>query len=155
MKKYYVDLPLNFKSKPHEALISVWWTSAMLNKKSRELFRSFNISESQFNLMMILKYDTSHLTQNDIGKKMLVDKSNITGLVDSLEQLNFIKRNFVPGDRRRYHITLTQKGKIFIDKVDKVYGQLIKDIMHSFSEKDSIELIKLTKLIRRGLVEVE
>lgn len=156
MRKYYqVDLPLSFRFKTHEALISVWWTSDMLSKESRKLFKSFRMSESQFNLLMILKYVPPPLTQNDISKRMLVDKPNVTCLIDKLEKLKLIRRNKVERDRRRYHISLTNIGMKFIDKIDKVYEKKVNHIMHLFTKKEADELIRLTKLIREALAEIK
>lgn len=156
MRKYYqVDLPLSFRLKTHEAVISVWWTSAMLSRESRKLFRVFGTSESQFNLMMILKYVPPPLTQNDISNRMLVDKPNVTCLIDKLERLRLIRRSKVERDRRRYHISLTSLGMKFIDKVDKVYEKKVNHIMHLFTEKEADELIRLTKKMREALAEIK
>lgn len=151
MKK--IELPITFENKCHEALISIWWTSILLNKESRKLFRKFKISEAQFNIMMLLKYSRGPLKQKDIGNKILVDKSNITGLIDSLEKLNFIQRKSVEGDRRMYHIVFTKDGKFFIDKIDKIYEKKVNSIMSLINDKEAIEIIRLTKQIRKNLAE--
>lgn len=148
-----IELPITFESRCHEALISIWWTSVILNKESRRLFKQFNISEAQFNIMMLLKYIKEPLTQKDIAEKMLVDKSNITGLIDSLEKLNYIQRKSVEGDRRMYHVIFTEKGKVFINNVDKVYEKYVNAIMHSISGNEAKEIIRLTYQIRKNIAE--
>jgi DNA-binding MarR family transcriptional regulator len=40
-----------------------------------------------------------------------VEKAALTGLVDRVERLGLVKRSFVPGDRRAYHVTLTDAGQ--------------------------------------------
>lgn len=152
-KNYFADLPMNFKNKHHEALISVWWTATQIKRVSRELFDSFHISEAQFNILMILKHSQSPLSQKDISKKILVDKANVTGLIDKLESMNLIKRNEVEGDRRIYHITLTNEGRKFINTIDKAYFNKVMKIMDSLTDRDAVELTYLTQKIRKGIAE--
>ncbi|MFC1586906.1 MarR family winged helix-turn-helix transcriptional regulator [Planctomycetota bacterium] len=153
MLKNKINLPLFLEYKPHEALVSVWWTGLLLKKEAKQFFRPYISSEAQFNILMILKYTKQALTQNDLSQRLLVDKSNITGLVDRMEDLNFIKRNKIKNDRRSYHITLTAKGKKMIDKLDKLYIKKIEAIMSAFSEKEQNDMIRLTKKMRQGLAD--
>lgn len=152
-KNKKIELPIAFENRRHEALISIWWTAAILNKESRKLFKQFNISEAQFNIMMLLKYIKEPLTQRDLAEKMLVDKSNVTGLIDSLEKLDYIQRKEVKGDRRMYHIIFTEKGRAFTNKVDKIYGEYVNSATYSISEDEAKKIIKLTRQIRKDIAE--
>lgn len=146
------ELPVFFESKAHEALISVWWTGVLLKKEAKRFFRSSLNSDAQFNILMILKYSDTLQTQNDLSQKLLVDKSNITGLVDRMEQMNLIRRNAVAGDRRSYHITLTDKGREIIDELDTKYEARVARIMAEFTPEENQQLINLTAKLRRGLM---
>ncbi|MBN1522287.1 MAG: MarR family transcriptional regulator [Candidatus Aureabacteria bacterium] len=145
------NILLTFRSKAHEALISVWWTGILLKKESKKFFRPYIASEAQFNVLMILKYADKNFTQNDLSERLLVDKSNVTGLIDNMEKTHFIQRNRVKGDRRSYHISLTKKGKNLIDKLDKIYQKKVGEIMASLDERDCDDIIRLTKKLREGL----
>ncbi len=146
------ELPVFFESKAHEALISVWWTGVLLKKEAKRFFRSSLNSDAQFNILMILKYSDTPQTQNDLSQKLLVDKSNITGLVDRMEQMDLIRRNAVAGDRRSYHITLTDKGRAIIDELDTKYEVRVGRIMAEFTPEENQQLINLTAKLRRGLM---
>ena len=145
------DLPTKFQIKSHEALMSLWWTSLMLKKTSSRLFQDYLASDAQFNIMVLLKDATEPLTQNDLSKMLLVDKSNITGLIDRLEKQDYIRRNKVEGDRRSYHITLTDAGRQLINKLDRMYLKKVAQIMSEFEPEDYDTLIRLTRKIRNGV----
>lgn len=149
------DIPVEFENKAHEALVCVWWTGTLLKKTFRRLFRSSIGSEANFNLLSVLKFSDSPLTQNAIAEKLLVDRSNVTGLIDKLEARELIKRNKVPNDRRSYHITLTPKGSKLIGRVEIDYAKVVDKLMSGFSAKDSANLIKLTARLRQGLTDLE
>ena len=148
-----VDLPMVLDDRNQEAMVSFWWTSTLLRKSARGFFKSCGTSEAQFNLLMTLKRSDGPLTQNDLSRELLVDKSNITGLLDKLEEQALIKRNRVAGDRRSYHITLTESGRKLIDEVDPLYAETVAGIMSRFSPEERDELIRLTRKLRSALLE--
>lgn len=148
-------LPMTFEKKVNEALMSVWWTSMMLKKSSARFFQSYPVSDAQFNVLVLLKYSKEALTQNDLSKKLLVDKSNTTGLIDRMEKSGFIKRESVSEDRRSYHIKLTKKGDDLMSKLDKEYEARVRQIMSALSEKEHDDLIRLMKKLRTGIVDSE
>jgi DNA-binding MarR family transcriptional regulator len=149
-----LDLPMEFEDRAHEALMSVWWTAMLLKRASRATFRSEVPSEAEFNMLMALKYCRVPLTQNDLSRRLLVDKANVTGLVNRLERSGLIRRNEVPGDRRRYHITLTGKGRRLIDRVDRRYFDAVAAIMSGLTPREHAELVSLTRKMRAGLAEL-
>jgi MarR family 2-MHQ and catechol resistance regulon transcriptional repressor len=152
---YSVDLPISFEDDRHEALIGMWWTATLLRRASRRTFKELGMTEARFNLLRILKYTELPVTQNEIGKKMLVDKANVTSLVDGLEREELVRRKKDPSDRRRYHIELTSDGLVAIDRVDLVYTSKIGSIMKSFTGKEVGEINRLTRKVRAGLAALD
>jgi DNA-binding MarR family transcriptional regulator len=154
-EKDIVELPIEFESKAHEALMNVWWTANMLRKVSTRFFHEFLSSDAQFNVLVLLKDSKTPLTQNDLSKKLLVDKSNITGLLDRLQKQGLIQRLPVEGDRRSYHIRLTKEGTKLINKLDNLYTEKVRRITSQLTERDCNDLIRVSKKIRAGLFEEE
>lgn len=148
-----VELPIRFNDEPHEALMSVWWTSLMLKKISAKIFQPELASEAQFNVLVLLKESNKPMTQNDLSRKLLVDKSNITGLLDRLEKQGLLVRTNVEGDRRSYHVELTREGRRVVTKLDKRYVSAVQSVMGELSEEEHQQLISLTKKVRSGIMK--
>ncbi|MFY8001942.1 MAG: MarR family winged helix-turn-helix transcriptional regulator [Candidatus Kapaibacteriota bacterium] len=148
-----VELPIRLNDKPHEALMSVWWTSLMLKKISTKIFQPELASEAQFNILVLLKEANKPMTQNDLSRKLLVDKSNITGLLDRLEKQGLLVRTSVEGDRRSYHIELTREGRRVVNKLDKRYTSAVESVMNELSPEEHEVLINLTKKVRSGIIK--
>ena len=148
-----IDLPLPQPDTQHEALVSFWWTSAMLKKISGRFFRENYSSEAHFNLLITLARSDGPVTQNELSQKLLVDKSNITGLLDKLEALGQIKRNKVPGDRRSYHVTLTNAGRELVEGLDVLYSSMVQQVMSAFTEEECEQFVSLTRKLRISLIE--
>ncbi|MCA9755316.1 MAG: MarR family transcriptional regulator [Candidatus Eisenbacteria bacterium] len=148
-----VDIPQDFDETGHEALMNILWTGTLLKKASRRFFRDTEFSEAEFNLLIVLSYSDEPLSQVDVSERMLVDKSNVTSLIDRLETAGLIERKPVPEDRRRYHIHLTREGKRRIDAVDPVYHGLVREVMSGLTEREHQTIIRLTRKVREGLAK--
>ena len=148
-----VDIPQDFEETGHEALMNLLWTGTLLKRASRRFFKDKAFSEAEFNLLIVLSYSEEPLSQVDVSERMLVDKSNVTALIDRLEEAGLIERNPVPGDRRRYHVILTPEGKRRIDVIDPVYHGMVREVMSGLSEREHRTLIRLTRKVRQGLAK--
>lgn len=149
--KQALSLPIEFQDKPHEALMNVWWTANLLRKISSKFFQDFNSSDAQFNILVLIKDSPVPLTQKDLSHKLLVDKSNITGLIDRLQRQKLIQRIPVEGDRRSYHIVLTKAGEKLITRIDQQYTAKVAEIMSSLSERDCTDIIRLMRKMRTSI----
>ena len=149
------ELPVPTENKPHAALLSVWWTGLMLKKAADRFFRPFGSSEAQFNILWLLKYADGPVTQRDIGERLVVDKSNITGLIDRMETAGVVKRVPVPDDRRSYHIRMTAKGRKLAEELDAAYDRRVQTVMRRLNKAEQQQLLELTGKIRQGIAEAE
>ena len=149
------DFPMTFPNQTHEALIRFWWASTVLKRFSRRFFASLGSSEAQFNLLIALAQANGPMTQNELSHALLVDKSNITGLLDRMEKSGLTQRNSVAGDRRSHHVTLTAAGRNLVEELRTTYSLVIAKIMESFTPDEQETLIRLTAKLRTAVAETE
>lgn len=148
-----VELTMEIEDPHQKAMVSFWWTSTLLKRAARQFFKDHGSSEADFNLLVTVLRATGPLTQNDLSQQLLVDKSNVTGLLDGLEKAGLVKRNAVPGDRRRYHVTLTAKGRKRALDLEERYGKQVAVLMSAYTAAEREELIRLTRKLRLALAE--
>jgi MarR family 2-MHQ and catechol resistance regulon transcriptional repressor len=86
-------------------------TANTLLRESRRLFRPFGLSEAQFNVLNVLSENEQGLSQRELSDILVVDRSNVTGLLDRMEKSGWVRRHDVPNDRRSYRIRLTAPGR--------------------------------------------
>jgi len=67
-------------------------------------------------------------------------KSNITNIIDSLEEKKYVKRIRNNKDRRIIHITLTKKGESVFNETLKNFELMFNDFLAKVS-KDDLEII--------------
>ena len=84
------------------------------------------ITPGQMTVLYTL-YKGDGIAITELGKKVFLDNSTLTGLIDRLEKLGLVYRAATPEDRRCYYIYLTDKAK-----------KLEKDILVTMSRVESI-----------------
>ena len=137
MKKERIFNQINqFDDRKHETVMGVWWSGLLLKQIARQFFRPTALSEIQFNVLMTLKYAEKKLSQQALSDRLLVDKSNLTGVIDTLEDLKYVERCAVSGDRRRYHLKLTKLGLNVLNTLEPSYRELLERLTSEFSDEE-------------------
>jgi DNA-binding MarR family transcriptional regulator len=85
-------------------------------------------------LFFLQKNDGSSLTQ--ISQGLMLENPTITGLIDRLEKLGYVKRSDHPDDRRVYLVYLTQKGNRIAKKGLPIVRKLNEQIKRGYSEEE-------------------
>ncbi len=153
-----IELELGLK-KPvallaHEALLSTYYTASHLRKKAGHFLQPFGLTDVQFNLMMLLGHQSRHgegLTQAQISSMMLVNRANITALIDRMERAGFVTRTSSPSDRRSNIIILTCSGRKLLEKIEPLYAQEVKRIMAVLVEDEQKRLIGMLEKVRSNI----
>jgi DNA-binding MarR family transcriptional regulator len=139
---------------PHEALLNVYYTASCLKKKADQFFAPFGLTDVQFNLMMLVKHQAGSecgLSQAQLSAMMLVNRANITSLVDRMEKGGLVERTDSPTDRRYNIIKLTARGKKLLDEVEPLYGKEIRRVMAALKDADQKRLIAMLERTRANL----
>lgn len=116
-------------------------TAETLWNSSRLFFSRWDLSPSQFNVLNILRDHEDGLSQTDLSEALLTHRSNVTGLVDRLEERALVKRQSVPEDRRAYRVVLTDAGRKLLQEILPVYYQASEEVWSPMSAKRAKELV--------------
>ncbi len=82
-----------------------------------------------------------------IAKFMSVTTAAMTGMVDRLERLGYVKREPEPEDRRIINVGLTSKGQELVNKINLRRREMIVDVFGKVSEQDRMDYLRvLTKV---------
>ena len=73
-------------------------------------------------LFFLQKNDGSSLTQ--ISQGLMLENPTVTGLIDRLEKLGYVKRSDHPNDRRVYLVHITEKGNKVANKALPIIKKL-------------------------------
>lgn len=115
------------------------------HKKLEADLEKQGLTPPQFYVLATIGY-AGGLPFGEIGAKMMVTVSNLTGIVDRLEEKKIVLRKRDERDRRVVHVVLTEKGA-------KLYKSTIplfeKSISAIFAAVDKTQQKELSALLRK------
>ena len=104
--------------------------------------------------MMLLKYQCDKdegLSQAQLSSMMLVNRANITTLIDRMEKTDLVVRTHAPSDRRTNIVKLTDKGKELLAKIEPLYTAEVKRIMAALKQNEQKTVIEMLEKIRGNI----
>ena len=116
----------------YAALIQLLRTAEELWNASRVFFARWDLSPSQFNLLNVLTDFPQGCTQSDLSRQLIMHRSNVTGLVDRLEERRLVARRESTEDRRAWLVVLTPDARRLLAEIyphyyaaaEQVWGKL-------------------------------
>ncbi len=140
------------KPGPHyQALLQLLRTSETLWNGSRIFFARWDLSASQFNILNLLEGASDGLTQIELSRLLIMHRSNVTGLVDRLEQRGLLQRKENPDDRRVYRVVLTGKGRRLISEILPEYYSAAEAIWGKIPAKRANELARELEALNENI----
>ncbi len=152
--KNELNLNAPFTLKSHESLLNIYFTATGIRKQGTEFLTRFDLTAVQLNLMMMLGHqtdDSGGLSQARLSEMMLVNRANVTSLIDRMEKTDFVVRTAADGDRRYNIIKLTRKGKTLLKKVEPLYGKEVQRIMSPLNDAEQKKLVSMLERVRKNM----
>jgi MarR family transcriptional regulator, 2-MHQ and catechol-resistance regulon repressor len=132
---------------------SLWVRFLRFNLSSHKKLESdlgkIGLTPPQFYVLATIGYAGS-LPFGEIGAKMMVTVSNLTGIVDRLEEKKLVLRKRDETDRRVVHVTLTEKGTKLYKTTIPLFEKSISEIVSSLDLQSQKKLSALLRNLNRA-----
>jgi DNA-binding MarR family transcriptional regulator len=119
--------------------------SLVSHKKLEADLDKQGLTPPQFYVLATIGY-AGGLPFGEIGAKMMVTVSNLTGIVDRLEEKKLVLRKRDEHDRRVVHVVLTDKGVKLYKNTIPLFETSISEL---FASLDKTEQKELSGLLRK------
>ena len=149
--KAELGLDMPFEDVLHETVLSIIRTATLLSQSGAGLFRQFDLTPAQFNVLLALKYKNRDLTQSALSKRLVVTRASITSVLDKLEGKGLVCRERVPKNRRIYYVALTAAGRDMVEEVEPLYRERIHGLLAGLSQKECRAIIRSLERVRAGI----
>ncbi len=152
--KEELKLKKDFATLEHEALLNIYYTASMLKKRAAEFFDQHQTTDVQFNLMLLIHHNSEPgcgLSQVRLSEMMLVNRANITSLVDRMEDAGLVERKADPDDRRTNLVCLTARAKRILESVDADYIAEVKKIMSVLTKTQMKDMVQSLEKLRTAI----
>ena len=119
--------------------------SLQSHKKLESDLDKLGLTPPQFYVLATIGY-AGGLPFGEIGAKMMVTVSNLTGIVDRLEEKKLVVRKRDENDRRVVHVVLTERGAKVYKSTIPLFEKCVAEI---FAILASAEQKELSALLRK------
>src|SRR3954469_8311382 len=139
----------SFRSEHQRAIINLIFTYNWTTEHLKQIFDKHDLTMQQFNILRILRGSEIPLSTLQIRERMLDKMSDTSRIVDRLVLKELGKKEICPTDKRLVDVTITEKGKDLLKRIDA--GAAINaQIMQNLSEEESEQLSALLDKMRNS-----
>ncbi len=135
-----------------DLVAAVMATADSFLRESQRLFRPHGLTGAQYNVINILALTPAGISQRELGDRLVVDRSNVTGLLDRLEKNDWVRRDDHPEDRRVYRISLTPAGRALWAKITPLYLDVVSQITRELPPKRMQDGLVILHCLKAGAV---
>ena len=84
-----------------------------------------------------------HVAMKDLSKFLEITPPSATSMIDKMEKIKFVKREFDPSDRRTISISLTKTGLKMFEKAKKEKLRMMKHLLKRLTPEERETLLEL------------
>jgi len=126
------------------AFIKMTRASESVNGRLARHLSDANLTISQFGALEALLH-LGCLNQRELGQKLLKSGGNITLVIDNLQKGGLVEKKTDPSDRRAVIISLTDKGRDFIEDFFPQHLEKIKEEFSVLTVEEKEQLAAICK----------
>ncbi len=141
-----------FESPEQEAILNILRTNDQIQNRFGRLFREFDLTSSQYNVLRILRGEGKPMPCLEIGDRMIQVVPAMTGLLDRLEKQGLVHRERCTQDRRVVYVTLTESARDLLKRMDGPVKELHKQLIGHLTQP---ELKELSRLLEKARISVQ
>jgi DNA-binding MarR family transcriptional regulator len=138
-----------------EAAMNLVRTADLLVKRIGELIQPLDLSPSSGLVLSILADAEAPLSPHEIAERLIISRATVTGLLDSLEKRDYVRRAPHAADRRMLRIELTDAGRRVAGDMRLLVHRSQKTWLASLSEQEKRQLIRWLHRLQAALVSTE
>lgn len=106
----------------------------------------FGLTPPQYFVLSAL-WQGDGITIGEIGERVFLDSSTLTGVVDRLERNDYVERRANPEDRRSVLVFLTTKAQELGTRIPKLADELDANLRRPFSRKEMATFERVLKAL--------
>lgn len=123
-------------------------------EKSLEItLRPFGLTPGQWNLLNQLDR-AGNLTQKALAIRTQKEQATITRYLDSLERKGFISRERDVNDRRAHIVSITDKARELLKKVEPATQDRQKNLVENISEEELQAFLKTLETLKANAEKI-
>ena len=126
----------------------------MVQKKLMEQLKDTGLTLGQPKVLDYLK-DHDGASQKEIAAGCLIEAGSLTSILNRMEEKGLIERKMLNGNRRTFHIFMTESGKKNQKLVEETFEKIEETALNNVSEEEQKVFMEIFLKIYRNLAEIK
>ena len=126
----------------------------MVQKKLMEQLKDTGLTLGQPKVLDYLK-DHDGASQKEIAAGCLIEAGSLTSILNRMEEKGLIERKMLNGNRRTFHIFMTESGKKNQKLVEETFEKIEETALNNVSEEEQHVFMEIFLRIYRNLAEIK
>lgn len=115
--------------------------------------RPKGLTAPSLGVLLMLSASPEGLPMTELGRRFLVTKANVTGLVDTLQRRGLVERVSDPSDRRVSRVRLTGEGRAVFQKLAPWHLAYVAGLSKDIPLSDRRAAIRALERLRAAVLE--
>lgn len=105
----------------------------------------------------VLDYLKEHdgSNQKEIARACFLEAGSLTSILNRMEEKGLIERRMLNGNRRSFHVFLTENGKKNQELVEEMFAEIEKDALDGISSEEFETFMEVYRKIYGNLLQAE
>ena len=125
-----------------------------VQKKLMEQLKDTGLTLGQPKVLDYLK-DHDGVSQKEIAAGCLIEAGYLTSILNRMEEKDLIERKMLNGNRRTFHIFMTESGKKNQKLVEEAVKKIEKTALNGISEEEQKQFMDIFCRIYRNLADMK
>lgn len=125
-----------------------------VQKKLMEQLKDTGLTLGQPKVLDYLK-DHDGVSQKEIAAGCLIEAGSLTSILNRMEEKDLIERKMLNGNRRTFHIFMTESGKKNQKLVEETFEKIEETALNNVSEEEQKVFMEIFLRIYRNLAEIK
>ena len=125
-----------------------------VQKKLMEQLKDTGLTLGQPKVLDYLK-DHDGASQKEIAAGCLIEAGSLTSILNRMEEKGLIERKMLNGNRRTFHIFMTESGKKNQKLVEEAFKKIEKTALNGISEEEQKLFMEIFYRIYRNLADMK
>ena len=126
----------------------------MVQKKLMDQLKDTGLTLGQPKVLDYLK-DHDGASQKEIAAGCLIEAGSLTSILNRMEEKGLIERKMLNGNRRTFHIFMTESGKKNQKLVEETFEKIEETALNNVSEEEQKVFMEIFLRIYRNLAEIK
>ncbi len=140
-------------SQQHDTPLKLWVVLARafdaVDHHSRSSIARFGLGTTEFGVLEVL-YHKGELAVCDVQRRILVESSSTTYVVDKLVTRGLVRRRHSSHDRRVVLVALTAAGRRVIERIFPLHADAMRRAVAALPARQQLQAVRLLRALGKG-----